>query len=291
ALVDGNVQLAVHQRPARLDVGDVEKVLIGAARITDAELLAHGRARAVAAGEECGLARRSSQMRHDTAARFLEIEQLSLSLDAHVQLFEPLDEEALVLVLRVDEPVWIGAPAQAQLAELDVRGLPGSGPEVRCGEHQPGFDDLIGEAELAIELQRARLQRQRARSGAGLGSLIDDAGPDAEPGEPESEDEARRAGADDEHFGVHASHLYRARVRAALRAAERRKAGPLVRSAFFAAALRSRALRWRAALRVCAGSARRESDDRGSRRSAPRTAPCRRAARSCRRCPRERSLC
>jgi len=74
-----------------------------------------------------------------------------------------------------------------------------------------------------------------------------------------------------------------------LRAAERRKAGPLVRSAFFAAALRSRALRWRAALRVCADSARRETDDRGSRRSAPRTAPCRRADRSCRRCPRERS--
>ena len=112
-----------------------------------------------------------------------------------------------MLVLWVDEPVWIGAPAHAQLAELDVRRLPGSGPEVRCGEHQPGFDDLIGEAELAVELQRARLQRQRARSGAGLGSLIDDAEPDAEPGEPESEDEARRAGADDEHFGVHASDL------------------------------------------------------------------------------------
>src|SRR5207244_6804328 len=207
ALVDGDVQLAVHQRPAGLDVSDVEKVLIGAPRITDAELLAHGRARAVAAGEECGLARRSSQMRHDTAARFLEIEQLSLSLDAHVQLFEPLDEEALVLVLWVDEPVWIGTPAHAQLAEIDVRRLPASGPEVRCGEHQPGFDDLIGEAELAVELKRARLQRQRARSGAGLGSLIDDAEPDAEPGEPESEDEARRAGADDEHFGVHASDL------------------------------------------------------------------------------------
>src|SRR6266446_7483452 len=64
----------------------------------------------------------------------------------------------------------------------------------------------------------------------------------------------------------------RARVRAALRAAARRLAGPFVRIAFFAAARRSRGLRLIAARCACAASAGRDAEDLGSRRSARRTA-------------------
>src|SRR3989442_3118160 len=62
------------------------------------------------------------------------------------------------------------------------------------------------------------------------------------------------------------------RVRAALRAAARRPAVPLVREAFLAAALRLVRLRCRAAVRACRASAGLDADRRGSRRSAPLTA-------------------
>src|SRR5207302_3552850 len=71
---------------------------------------------------------------------------------------------------------------------------------------------------------------------------------------------------------------------------ERRPAEPLVRSASFAAARRSLALRWRAAWRVCRERDWCEADERGSRRSAPRTARCRRADGLCRRGPAEMCL-
>src|SRR5207249_10098622 len=125
------------------------------------------------------------------------------ALDVNIQLFEAGDQEALVLVLRVDEPVRKGAPARAQAAEVEVRGSSASGPEICCGEHQARFDHFVGDTELAVELQRPRLNRQRTRSGPWFGRFVDDADPDAEPGEPESEHQTGRAGADDEDFRVH----------------------------------------------------------------------------------------
>jgi hypothetical protein len=64
----------------------------------------------------------------------------------------------------------------------------------------------------------------------------------------------------------------RERVRAALRAAARRTRGPFVRDPFFAAVLRSLALRRMAAPCACLASADRDADDRGSRFNARRTA-------------------
>ena len=198
------MQLAVHQRPARLDVSDVEEVLVGAAGETDAEFLAHGGARAVAASEEHGVACRPLQIRHDAIAFFPEVDQFALAVDVHVELCETLDQEPLVFVLRVDEAVRIRALALAECAELDVRHLLRPGPEIRPRKLEAGLDHLAGETELAIELQRPRLDRQSAGGRPGLGRPVDDADPDAQPGEPESEHEARRTGADDEDFGVHA---------------------------------------------------------------------------------------
>src|SRR5205085_4905329 len=84
ALVDRHVELTVDHRTARLDVGDVEQMLVRSAREGDAEVLADGRARAVAAGEECGAAGRSLQLRLYAIARLLEAEELhpALHLDA-----------------------------------------------------------------------------------------------------------------------------------------------------------------------------------------------------------------
>ena len=74
-----------------------------------------------------------------------------------------------MLVLRVDEPVRKGAPARAQPAEIEVRRPSASGPEICRGEHQARFDNFVGEAELAVELQRPRLNGQRTGSGAWFG--------------------------------------------------------------------------------------------------------------------------
>src|SRR5438034_9148315 len=65
-------------------------------------------------------------------------------------------------------------------------------------------------------------------------------------------------------------HLRRVRVRAALRAAATRPAGPLVRTAFLAAAFKEPAPRLWAAERVCCASAGFEAAARPSRRSAGR---------------------
>jgi hypothetical protein len=70
-----------------------------------------------------------------------------------------------------------------------------------------------------------------------------------------------------------AGHFRRARVRAALRAAVARPIGPLVRTAFLAAAFKDPAPRLRAADRVCRVRAVREAAARPSRRSAVRMAP------------------
>ena len=58
-------------------------------------------------------------------------------------------------------------------------------------------DDRVGEIELLVQLKRARLHGQRARGGAGLGGLVDDAHLDAEFCQPKRQHQSGRTGADD----------------------------------------------------------------------------------------------
>src|SRR5256885_3279552 len=106
-------------------------MLVRSAREGDAEVLADRRARPVAAGEERGAAGRSSQLRLDAIARLLEAEELDAALHLDAELREPLDEESLVLVLRIDEGIGKRAERRAERAELDVRRFPSARPEVR----------------------------------------------------------------------------------------------------------------------------------------------------------------
>ena len=86
--VQPDVHLAVHHRSARLDVGDIEEMVVGAARKTDRTA---PRARAERAPSQPatigGLARlvavrrHASSARDDAAAVLLEPEQLRLPLD------------------------------------------------------------------------------------------------------------------------------------------------------------------------------------------------------------------
>ena len=95
----------------------------------------------------------------DAIACLREVHQLGVALDTNAQLFEVRDQQSLVFVLRVEQPVRKGCGDRAQLAELDVRRPLASRPQIRGGEPEAGGDHLVGETELAVELQRPRLHR------------------------------------------------------------------------------------------------------------------------------------
>ena len=57
-------------------------------------------------------------------------------------------------------------------------------PEVDCREPQSLLEERFGKTHLAIELERTRVNDQRARRRPGLGRDVDDAYPDARSGQP-----------------------------------------------------------------------------------------------------------
>ena len=72
------MHVAVHHHTARLDIGDVEEMLVGAAGETDRQGLADPRVRAVATGNERGLAGVEAsvwtpQPRNDSIAALLKV--------------------------------------------------------------------------------------------------------------------------------------------------------------------------------------------------------------------------
>ncbi len=80
-----------------------------------------------------------------------------------------------MLVLRKDVQEGIRRCALADALERDA-GLSLAGdPEIPPGRTMASRDDRIGEIELAIKLERARLHGKGARGGAGTGGLVDDA--------------------------------------------------------------------------------------------------------------------
>ena len=69
-------------------------------------------------------------------------------------------------------------------------------------ERQPTPDHGLGQAELAVELERARLHAERAGRGPGLGGLVDEADANPEAVQPEGEHQAGRARPGDQYLGV-----------------------------------------------------------------------------------------
>src|SRR5262249_1845453 len=90
ALVQPDMQLAVHQRARRLDIGDIEDVLVSGAGKADVQSLAHPRMGTIASSEVSGPACihtsiRSLDPRHN-AVRRLKIEQRRRTFDRHADL-------------------------------------------------------------------------------------------------------------------------------------------------------------------------------------------------------------
>src|SRR5207302_11269141 len=104
----GDVQIAVPNGAARVDIGNVRQMVVRAAWETDAQAMAHGRAGAVAAGEVGGLARvgravGASETGAHSRRRLLECHELRLALNLNAGFSEAIDQEAFGFVLRVDQ--------------------------------------------------------------------------------------------------------------------------------------------------------------------------------------------
>src|SRR6266481_731265 len=201
------MQFAVHGGTGRLDISDIKDLTISPAGKAGAEDLAHHRVRAVAAGYERCLAvlflpTGSAEAGGDASALIGEAHQLGASLHSNAELLQPLDQQPLVLVLREDLQEGIGG-------QIFADGLKGKScrrlalhPQIDRRHLVAMLHHKVGKVELAVEFEGTCLNRERARGRAGLRRFVDDTHLDAEPGEPERQDEPGRAGADDQNISV-----------------------------------------------------------------------------------------
>ncbi len=128
----------------------------------------------------------------------LEAGQLRAPLDADAQLLELFDQQTLVRVLGKGDRKGKRRAPLADEAERDAGRPRAFNPEIDGRDRYPAFHDQVGDSELPVELERAGLNRQRARRRTCFGRPVDDAHGNAAARQPEREGESRRAGADDQ---------------------------------------------------------------------------------------------
>src|SRR6185437_15757577 len=133
------------------------------------------------------------ELRLDVVAAIVERAQRAWTLDIDAAAAQAVDEQALVLVLGKNDHVRKRTGAGADRADVDPRGVPALDPQIHRVEANAAIDDVVGDAELPIELERARMNDQCPRRRARSGGLVDNAYARAASGEPESERQAGRA--------------------------------------------------------------------------------------------------
>ena len=131
-----------------------------------------------------------------------EADQFGTPLDRDAERLQPLDQEPLVLILRKDVQERVGRQVRADAAERNTRRGLALHPQIDGGNLVARRDHRLREIELPVEFERARLHRQRARGGAGLGGLVDDADLDAEFCQPKRQHQTGRPGADDQNVAL-----------------------------------------------------------------------------------------
>lgn len=165
------VEFVIQDGAGAFDVGDVEHVGVGAAGKSDAEVFADGGARTIAAGEPgrgaeffCAIGFEKFGT-HGVAVAF-EAEELGLALDCDSPCGEMLNQVLLVFVLRIDQRIWKRTEALADGAEVEAGDAAAVAPDV-CGLRGAALgDDFVGDADLGVELEGARLNGHGARSGS-----------------------------------------------------------------------------------------------------------------------------
>lgn len=197
-----------------LDVGQQHALaLVRLPREADAELLADGAAATVGAdeiGAADGLA--AVQCGGHTLVVLLEAGHLGAELDLVAQLREPVAQDPLGAPLRLHDQVRV-RDVRRRLPGLVHPAFPDDlvtfvAPDARVAA--PGGEDLVDDAEVVEDLQRAGLQSLAAHSRGGLGRPLDDAQVHATAGELDGQGQSCRPGADDQYV-CHAGHDARGR--------------------------------------------------------------------------------
>ena len=191
-IVERDVKLLVHYGACSDGIGNIKQSSIGPARKSGPQHLAHGGASAITAGKICGLAAfalavGALELRDNAVGVLFETHELDGPLDGDAKLCKTIDQESLVLILWKHQHVRIGADAGAKIPEGHFGDRPSSDPEIGGAEAQPTLDDFVSQAELAIELERARLHADSTRCGAWFRCLVDDAKAHAELCEPKGQ--------------------------------------------------------------------------------------------------------
>src|SRR5258708_29929127 len=101
--------------------------------------------RTVATGNEGSRGRfyhtiRASQTSKHTSGHILEAEQLRAPLDLHTFLSQPFDQQALMLVLGINQCVREWTETRAHVSEDSMCRLLTGYPEVHCCDPAPPFD-------------------------------------------------------------------------------------------------------------------------------------------------------
>ena len=166
-LVERNVKLVIDDRSARFCIGNVKHMGVSPARERASEHFAHFRMRAVATGDVrsfagCFAAVGHLQPRDDTVAAIVEMDKLDGPLDFDAGLAQPIGQQSLVLILRKNEHVRKRADASAHRAEHNVRNLPALDPQIDGCKLEAALDDAGGKSDLPIELERPRMDDERA---------------------------------------------------------------------------------------------------------------------------------
>ncbi|CAI8749332.1 hypothetical protein EMIT0232MI5_130167 [Pseudomonas sp. IT-232MI5] len=137
-------------------------------------------------------------MRGEAIAGFLETVQRGVAFDRDVIVFETLDQQPFMFILREDFDERVGRQAFADAVQRQLRDRFAIDPEIRRRHPMAVAHNSVGEVQLPVQLKGARLHRQRSRSGAGRGGFIDDAHAYAEFAQPQGQHQPGRAGADDQ---------------------------------------------------------------------------------------------
>src|SRR5262249_14211874 len=97
----------------------------------------------------------------------------------------------------------VGREPLADAVERDARHVRSARPKVDRRRFVRAFEELVSEIDLTIQLERPRLDRQRARGRPGLGRLVDDPQAHAELMEEQREHHAGGSRAGDQDVEGH----------------------------------------------------------------------------------------
>ncbi|MNN24150.1 hypothetical protein D3C81_1375700 [compost metagenome] len=141
-------------------------------------------------------------MRGEAVAGFLEAFQGGIAFDRDAVVFKTLDQQPFVLILREDFDECVGCQAFADAVQWQLRDRFTVDPEIRRRHPMAVAHHGVGEVQLPVQLEGARLHRQRSRRGTGRGGLVDDPHAHAQFAQPQGQHQPGGAGADDQNVAA-----------------------------------------------------------------------------------------